>query len=982
MGTNRVSLDANRTPRRCVGPTVAVALVLTSLATSIPTVSAVTAAYDVHLGLPFERATATELAHADRMTGDMDGTIASAVSGLEEEATLSSIHPLGADTQSVDYTIVLRVNSFTAESAEVPGGALSGSAYAGAALSLEATHSACPECQDREWLDIGSDDWADIEGPFPTDDLTFHLAMYRGDAGIPSGAVTFEATLLVYAHGTTLCLCVGTPGVAVASANVTIVSADARVTYDPSPTIRPDLTITGVAHDPATPREGEPFNVTVKVKNAGNAASPSSYVSFTSGGDVGGSEVPPLAPGASQDVRFEATLWGKGTHDVQVMVDPAGSLFELDETNNAATHAVEVLIRTNVPDLVVSDLRIAPDLFSDGSSVRFEAIVTNIGPATAFNFPTVSFYLDGQFDQWNEYEDSLASGQSVNIVSYYPWVAREGTHTLTAIADEWNNEEEWDEDNNVRALEFFVPGNPNPDAIGPPFEDTYTNYVQSCTPFSGSGTIIFSDDFGCDASGTVDAQSGHMDNRLFTSVAGGFANSVIAFQDRRELDPPATKLEFTVRWRLNVNSFDANMGLDENPLLGTYSTEVRGVFSVGDCATCKHRFTVQHQESDAPANDVMMAAGEYVSTLVWTSPTPTSVVPIDLRFITDMQNRAQGGTLESLLDVDFIEVRSAVPRPYAVAVLPELQSIEVAPGGSGDAIIAVTNEGTNADTVSLAISGGGAGWSGSVSPAGLDLPPGGQGTATVHVQAPTKGAPVSFVITATSAGDPSMTDTARVQASVVPTPDLVLTQLSFSPANPIAGDTVTFAATVENQGDLATPTESVLRFLLDGIALADLDVASLAPGMKSTLTQSWVSTAGGHTVRAVADAGGAIAESLETNNERSASVSVAPITRAVDLTPPTQSKNVPAKGTATFDVTVTNTGNRPDTVLLSLNGSKQGWSSSLSTSSVGLAPGESTVVQLTVKAGAAGSLTVKVVGTSQSDPSAKDSSSCTTRVTK
>src|SRR5690606_27841444 len=68
-------------------------------------------------------------------------------------------------------------------------------------------------------------------------------------------------------------------------------------------------------------------------------------------------------------------------------------------------------------------------------------------------------------------------------------------------------------------------------------------------------------------------------------------------------------------------------------------------------------------------------------------------------------------------------------------------------------------------------------------------------------------------------------------------PDLVVTDISWTPTNPASGDAVTMKATIKNQGDAPTPAgakHGVLFTFDDGAAgpgiWSDAHTASIAPG--------------------------------------------------------------------------------------------------------------------------------------------------------
>jgi hypothetical protein len=110
----------------------------------------------------------------------------------------------------------------------------------------------------------------------------------------------------------------------------------------------------------------------------------------------------------------------------------------------------------------------------------------------------------------------------------------------------------------------------------------------------------------------------------------------------------------------------------------------------------------------------------------------------------------------------------------------------------------------------------------------------------------------------------------------------VITNVTWSPAQPASGNEIAFTATIKNQGTAATPTGQLggvflgVAFKVDGqwATWHDTDYASLAPGASITLTGNtsdlgkgtWTATTGTHTLTAIVDNMNVIAESNEANN--------------------------------------------------------------------------------------------------------------------
>ena len=143
----------------------------------------------------------------------------------------------------------------------------------------------------------------------------------------------------------------------------------------------------------------------------------------------------------------------------------------------------------------------------------------------------------------------------------------------------------------------------------------------------------------------------------------------------------------------------------------------------------------------------------------------------------------------------------------------------------------------------------------------------------------------SYSVTCTGAGGTaSQSTTITVTAPPPNLPDLIVTNISTSPANPTSGQAVTFTATIMNQGIAATPSGVSIgvNFFVDGspVSTSDNNIISLVPGASVTLTanlgpgggaglSTWIASTGNHTVLAQVDPLGRITESSKSNNSLS-----------------------------------------------------------------------------------------------------------------
>jgi PKD repeat protein len=161
-------------------------------------------------------------------------------------------------------------------------------------------------------------------------------------------------------------------------------------------------------------------------------------------------------------------------------------------------------------------------------------------------------------------------------------------------------------------------------------------------------------------------------------------------------------------------------------------------------------------------------------------------------------------------------------------------------------------------------------------------------------------------------GDPYTYGAGRLEArpQAVARADLVVDAITFSPASPAVGSTVTFQVTVRNQGT-AGAGSFVVRLSGAGPS-QDQSVASLGAGATATRTFSLPLSTSPETFTATADVYNQVAESNEGNNTRQVTVSgVTPLPDLV-IQDVQYAPASPTIGTTiTFQITVRNQGGSP-----------------------------------------------------------------------
>ena len=139
---------------------------------------------------------------------------------------------------------------------------------------------------------------------------------------------------------------------------------------------------------------------------------------------------------------------------------------------------------------------------------------------------------------------------------------------------------------------------------------------------------------------------------------------------------------------------------------------------------------------------------------------------------------------------------------------------------------------------------------------------------------------VIFTATADSGGVVAETDESNNMRSATvhvreAKPDLVVSGISVSPSTPKAGDTVTIAATILNQGAVPVAAGSTFQtgFSLGGTNSVTL-ASNLPPGGSVVATTTWTAQAGTYTLKATADSSGVILEDYEDNNDLTVTLAV------------------------------------------------------------------------------------------------------------
>ena len=354
----------------------------------------------------------------------------------------------------------------------------------------------------------------------------------------------------------------GSPGVTIASTvpagqatlrNVKVTSAGSPAptptptpTPTPAPSGKPDLVVTDISWDPASPAPGSAVTLKATIKNLGDAPTPAGVkhgVLFTFDDGAAGSGVwsdthtASIAPGAWVTLTANGGSAGatwkavEGTHTVKAHVDDVNRIAESDDTNNVRSEEITVSkaaptptptptptpAPSGKPDLAVIGISWVPASPAPGSAVTLKATIKNLGDA-----PTPAGVKHGilfTFDDgaagpgvWSDtHTASIAPGAWVTLTANggsagATWKAIKGTHTVKAHVDDVNRIAESDEKNNVMSKEIIVGTRPAP-ARGDLNGDGSVDWADvTVAAGMAQGTIRPDTAADFDGSGTVDWQ--------------------------------------------------------------------------------------------------------------------------------------------------------------------------------------------------------------------------------------------------------------------------------------------------------------------------------------------------------------------------------------------------------------------------------------------------------------------------------------------
>ncbi|MFC1961583.1 CARDB domain-containing protein [Chloroflexota bacterium] len=563
--------------------------------------------------------------------------------------------------------------------------------------------------------------------------------------------------------------------------------------------LAPDLVTENISWSPESASVGKQVTFTVKVKNQGNArARPSRIFFYIDSASRGSQEIPGLDPGATAARTF-TWITSDGSHTVDAVADGLNHVQESDESNNSQTKDYFTL----APDLVISSITQSPTSPSEGEEVTITVRIKNQGSGNSYPFHFACYLNDVDLD--SGYVGAMNAGATVTKT--FTWEAATGVHSFLAIADSGEEVAESDETNNTQTLS-----------------------LSSLAPDLTVTGITWS------------PQSPLIAHRMHVTVS---------VKNQGKSQSPLCRLDFFIdklQYHAYIEELAAGAETSKNfnwtALMGTHTLEavIDAADSVPESNENNNRRTAKlSPSSPAPADLVLQD-------IAWSPQNP--VAGDEITLTATVKNRGSGQAAWS-------NVAFYIDDAYLITVL-------VSPVGSGA-----------------------------------------QNTATCSWEA--QAGPHQIKAIADSEqrlAETSENNNVRTEDFSIMAPDLIIDDITWSPANPSPGDEITFTMGITNRGNYAA-SPSYVGYYVNGSPGGQHYVSRLAVGASVSKTYRLAALAESFAFKAIADVENQVSESDESNNDRGITFPPPDLTiSAITWTPEYPTGNA----SVVFRITLTNDG--------------------------------------------------------------------------
>ncbi|NIA12056.1 MAG: hypothetical protein GWP10_20620, partial [Nitrospiraceae bacterium] len=736
---------------------------------------------------------------------------------------------------------------------------------------------------------------------------------------------------------------------------------------------RSDLTVESINWTPSEINEGEPVTFNTTVTNIGNGYTPSQfYVRFyIDNSYLGQTLIERLNASESSLITqtWTATAYAK---NITVVVDYYDHISEIDETNNIFTVP---LTEVEQADLIVSSLTWEPEVFYEGMPVTFEAEIRNIGVGNASNSCDIGFYINGG-KVGTVSVSSLVSGESINVSR--SWNAVPGSYVLLVEVDDTNKILESNESNNSKTVDLppvyqadlivsniTIPTTIN-DGDTVIFNATVKNIgLNSTANWFGVRFYIDGSDIGYEVVDGLSAGESSNISKTWTATPGNHTLTVVAdaaewyghpynaygpqVNESNETNNNKTKsLPRVEQADLTVTSLSWTPSNFTDGEIVTFNANIENT-GIGNTTKLFHtRFLIDGVSIGQKSLSGLASGSSASVTHTWTA-TPGEHT---IEAVVDPYNHvAESNETNNTLELNLTKVDRAdlivsnltwTPSNFSdgqvVTFRASISNID-----SGNTTRSFYTRFLIDDTQIGEKHIGGL-------PAGssIDLVqvwPAAPGTHTIKVMVDS----YNHVAESNESNNSYSADLPELEM-----PDLIVSNLNWTPSNFSDGQVVTFTATIKNIGSGDTTRQFYTGILndvdCDCGSIGNVLVSGLASGEEKDVSVQWLASSGYDVVTAVVDPEGYIAESNASNNNLSHSLPpvLEPDLVITDVT--WSGQNISDGDEVTFNVTIANTGvgntSRISVVQLEINDTCQCGSCTRRMFVPGLDAGESTSVEI------------------------------------
>ncbi|RLE48430.1 MAG: hypothetical protein DRJ31_07305, partial [Candidatus Methanomethylicota archaeon] len=166
-----------------------------------------------------------------------------------------------------------------------------------------------------------------------------------------------------------------------------------------------------------------------------------------------------------------------GTNDLEIYVDPADEISEVDEINNI----LHEIIYVPLPDLAVVNASITCDEWVEGGIAAVNATISNIGGSATRRPFFTKLFIDGVYMSSAYHSGKIDVNESFNIVFYI--LLKGGDHNVTVVIDPEERVPDANRSNNMYSMLYSLPA--------PDLELTWIDVEQDVVSEGEEFTIIF-----------------------------------------------------------------------------------------------------------------------------------------------------------------------------------------------------------------------------------------------------------------------------------------------------------------------------------------------------------------------------------------------------------------------------------------------------------------------------------------------------------